>query len=186
MAKIYSRGQNQPTPNPDSLRNFGAIFGIPDELRDRAVIELEELVAALGAARAFSNNPDAKKLLPKIQHKLLNAVFIIQNRVNPDEPTATNAISQLDVHGLASCINVFGVGLPLSLKKIVPGSNKASSMMRIATLLGQRLALTLRQASEQDQSFATISQFASLLTSLLQILERAEYKIAGIEEEYWN
>lgn len=186
MAKIYSRGQNQPSSNPDSLRNLTGIFGPPDDLRERAVSHLEELVAALGAARAFSNNPDAKKLLVKVQHKLLNAVFVIQNRISLDDPMATTAINHMDLIGLTNCINIFGVGLPLSLKKIVPGANKAGSMMHLAQAFAKRTAETLGALTEHDQGFATIHGFANLLATLLQTLERVEYKMAGFEEEYWN
>lgn len=186
MVKLYSRGQNQPQGSPESLRNLAGLFGPPDELREQVVDQLDELVAALGAARAFSNNPDAKKLLEKIQHKLLNAAFIVQNKISPDDPMATTALSQMDLVGLTNCINHFGVGLPLSLKKIIPGANKAGATMRIASIFSKRLSTTLSTYSEQDSSFTTISSFIGLLTNLLQILERVEYKLANFEEEYWN
>jgi cob(I)alamin adenosyltransferase len=186
MVRIYSRGQNQPSTPPENLRNLAGIFGPPEEQRHKAIDQIEELVAALGAARAFSNNPDAKKLLNKIEHKLLNITFILKNKVNPEDNLAQQAINTRDVQGLNNCISFFSIELPLSLKQIVPGGNKAGSIMRLASVFATRTAQTISELSTSDSTFLVIHQFFQLLTSLLQTLERVEYKIANIEEEYWN
>ncbi len=186
MAKVYSRGPNPPATDLENLRDLSGIFGASDDLRQKVVDQLEELVAALGVARAFSNNPDAKKLLVKIQHKIFNVIFILQNKISPSDPNAQLTINQLDVQGLTNCINVFGMGLPLSLKKVIPGSNKAGSMMRLAQTAARRTATTMASLAQSDPSFALITNLLQLLSALLQILERTEYKIANLEEEYWN
>jgi cob(I)alamin adenosyltransferase len=187
MVKIYSRGHNSTNPpTPDSIRNLASILGPSEELRDLAIQQTEALSANLALAKAFSNQTDAKALLDKIQHRLFGLNFIIQNRVSPTDPTALSIINQATVDGLANCIAYFGNGLPLTMKQIIPGLNKAGATIHLAHISAKHASATLRKMAEADNDFVLISDFLKNLAALLTVLERYEYKASGLEEQYWN
>lgn len=184
MPKIYSR--NHSISSPDSLKNLSALFGPSDDTRFQAVEHLSELVASIGVSRAFSNHPDLPKLLGKIQHKLENISFIIENKIAPTDPSALSAINQADLSGLDNCISFFGSNLPLNLKKIIPGQNKAGAIMRLSHISAKRAYSTLSKINDTDNNYGIIAEFVNKLSQLLLIFERLEYQIANLPEEYWN
>lgn len=184
MAKIYSR--NHLSNSPDSLKNLSALFGPSDDIRLQAVDCLSELVASLGVNRAFSNHPDTPKLLKKIQHKLENISFILENKISPTDPSALSSINQADLLGLDNCISVFGSSLPLNLKKIIPGQNKAGALLRLSHTSAKRAHATLSKINDIDNNYGIITEFINKLTQLMLILERLEYQTANLPEEYWN
>lgn len=184
MAKTYSR--NNPLSSSDSLRNLSALFGPSDDIRFQTVEHLSELVASIGVSRAFSNHPDLPKLLSKIQHKLENISFIIENKIAPTDPSALSAINQADLLGLNNCIAYFGSNLSLNLKKIIPGQNKAGAIMRLSHVSAKRAYATLSKINDADNNYGIITEFVNKLSQLLLIFERLEYQVANLPEEYWN
>ena len=186
MAKTYSRSTNQPnSPNDRPMGNLADIFAKPTP-SSTTHQDIEKLIVALGVARAFSNIPDVKKLIQKIQHKLFGLKFMLQNKIDPSTIAALGAVNASDVQGLMNCIAYFNVGISPTLKQLVPGQNKASSLMRLACLESQQVQAVTKELANQDSNYSVINDFISHLTHLLQVLERKELQFANMEEDHWD
>lgn len=186
MPRIYTRHPNsQPAPDrePSSL---SAIFGNSEDAVKSAAIAASELASVMGLSRAYANHPDIKKLLLLLQKRLLGIAFILENKVDPSSAIAVATISPADVAGLDSCITYFSTGLPMTMKQVIAGENKAGSMIRLVTVFANRAKKQVRQLAEKDINYHLVSEFTTKLAQLLEILERKEYQHANLEEQYWG
>lgn len=155
-------------------------------LRVQTYGTIDELNTAVGAAKVFSNVPDIKNLLERIQHKLMNCASILASPLNNTDPARLPIISGADVVGLEKCIDYFAQDLPLITTFIVPGQNKAGAFLGLARTTCRRTERMLVMLSETEDVDPIIRKFFNRLSDLFFTLERHEYHTGHIPEKYWE
>ena len=178
-------------------------------LRVQTYGTIDELNTAIGVAKIFSNVPDIKKLLERIQHKLMNSASILASPLNNTDPAriatpARNAvttagwhsaaggparlpiITELEVTGLEKCIDYFNTDLLPITTFIVPGQNKAGAFLSVARTTCRRTERMIVSLAETEEVDPVIRKFSNRLSDLLFTLERYEYFAGNIEEKYWE
>lgn len=162
-----------PTVSKSSLRV--ATYGLVDELN-----------ATVSAAKAFSNVADIKKLLERIQHKLMNIASILASELGVAPKETLPVISELDVLGLERCIDYFSRELPPINSFIIPGQNQAGAMLDIARTVCRRTERQVVLLSESEPVSPVIKQFLNRLSDLLFTLERYEHHHSGFGDVMWE
>ncbi len=155
-------------------------------LRVQTYGTIDELNAAIGVAKVFSNVPDIKKLLERIQHKLMNTASILASPLNNIDPARLPVMTEADVTGLEKCIDYFSDDLPPISTFIVPGQNKAGAFLAVARTTCRRTERMIVALSEIEDVDPVIRKFFNRLSDLLFTLERHEYFAGNIEEKYWE
>ncbi|RLC37446.1 cob(I)yrinic acid a,c-diamide adenosyltransferase [candidate division Kazan bacterium] len=152
------------------------------DLRTSAYGTVDELNSTLGAARAFSTNADTRKLLLKIQNKIMNMMSMLAAK----EQILTPTISEMDIVGMEKSIDYFNQFLPPISNFIIPGNNKPGAMLDIARTTCRRAEREVLRLSETEIVDPIIHKFLNRLSDLLFVLERIEYLINKIPENFWK
>jgi len=179
--KIYTRTGDSgttglykgPRVSKSSLRV--ATYGIVDELN-----------ASVSAAKAFSNHSDIKKLLERIQHKLMNIASILASELGTTPKENLPILSEADVFGLERCIDYFTHELPPISNFIIPGQNQAGAMLDIARTVCRRTERQIVLLSETEPVSPVIQKFLNRLSDLLFTLERYEHHLSGFGDMFWE
>ena len=181
LPKIYTRqGDDGTTGLFNSPRISKA------SLRVQTYGTIDELNTAIGVAKVFSNVPDIKKLLERIQHKLMNTASILASPLNNTDPARLPMITELEVTGLEKCIDHFNTDLLPITTFIVPGQNKAGAFLSVARTTCRRTERIIVSLAETEEVDPVIRKFFNRLSDLLFTLERYEYFSGNIEEQYWE
>lgn len=147
---------------------------------------VDELNSHLSAAKVFSNHEDIKKLLERIQHKLMNVASILASELGVAPKETIPVISELDITGLERCIDYFGRDLPQINSFIIAGQNQAGAMLDIARTTCRRTERQIVLLSETEPVNPVIKQFLNRLSDLLFTLERYEHHQSGFGDVMWN
>lgn len=180
-SKIYTRTGDSgttglykgPRVSKSSLRV--ATYGMVDELN-----------AAISAAKAFSNVSDIRNLLERIQHKLMNIASILASELGVAPKESIPVISELDVTGLERCIDYFSRELPPINSFIIPGQNQAGAMLDIARTTCRKVERQVVLLSETEPVNPVVKQFLNRLSDLLFTLERYEHHQSGFGDKLWE
>ncbi|MFA5010012.1 MAG: cob(I)yrinic acid a,c-diamide adenosyltransferase [Patescibacteria group bacterium] len=147
---------------------------------------VDELNATVSAAKAFSNHEDIKKLLGRIQHKLMNIASILASeQSNPPKETLP-ILSELDVIGLERCIDYFTHELPPISNFIIAGLNQAGAMLDVARTVCRRTERQIVLLSDTESVPPVIQKFLNRLSDLLFVLERYEHHQSGFGDVMWE
>ena len=147
---------------------------------------VDELNAAVSAAKSFSNHSDIKKLLERIQHKLMNIASMLASELSTVPKETLPVVSELDVTGLERCIDYFAYKLPPISRFIIPGQNKAGAMLDIARTVCRRTERQVVLLSETESVPPVIQKFLNRLSDLLFTLERYEHQQSGFDDMFWE
>lgn len=147
---------------------------------------IDELNSHISAAKTFSNQPDVKKLLERIQHKLMNCASILASELGVAPKEVIPVISEADITGLERCIDYFGRDLPQINSFIIAGSNQAGAMLDIARTACRRTERQVVLLADTEPVNPVIKQFLNRLSDLLFTLERYEHYQSGFGDTMWN
>ncbi len=170
-------------PNPLSGGFGNALYA---NWRQEALDALEEVVAGVALAKAFSNHDDIQKLLELIQRKLLTIGFALENKISPKAAELLSGIGPADTEGLRNCISYFQQQLGYPTQQPLAAQNKAGAMLTLAHLFAKRGARKLQPVADMEEGGELITSFIDQLVTLLPILERIEYKYSNLPEKSWH
>ncbi|MFH0905670.1 MAG: cob(I)yrinic acid a,c-diamide adenosyltransferase [bacterium] len=158
-------------------------------LRVQTYGTIDELNAWLGTAKASARHSDIKKLLGRIQIKLMTIASLLASKAATLEASADErplAISEADVVGLERCIDYFNLRLPHISNFIVPGQNQSSALLDVARTVCRRAERMVVELSESEIVDPILRKFLNRLADLLFVLERAEYHFANFSDKFWK
>ena len=156
---------------------FGGRVDKHDERID-AIGAFDELNSFLGAARAFSENKETRRIL----HELENDIFSIGAEIAGVDKKVV--ITSRHVEQLETLIDKIDEKLPKQSKFIIPSGTQAAMMLNIARAVARRAERALVKLDRQSKISPKLLSYANRLSSLLHVLMRFENMKENIEEKH--
>jgi cob(I)alamin adenosyltransferase len=158
-----------------------------DHPRIMAIGELDELNAALGAARAFVRDLDLQEILGSLQRDL----FTISARLAAPAKSRGRARSKADsasadAERLEARIKRFEAVLPPLRRFTPPGGSPSSAMLHVARAVARRAERAVVALDETEPVEPPVLAYLNRLSHLLFILAREANRREGVPEEEWR
>ncbi len=154
--------------------------------RIQAYGTVDELNSSVAIAKNFCNHKDVKKLLERLQYKLMNITSILASELSNTAKENIPILEEADVTGLEHCIDFFTNQLPPLDQFIISGQNQAGATLDVARTVCRRAERQLVSLAESEPVSPIIQKFINRLSDLLFVLERYEHHQAGIGDIYWK
>lgn len=146
--------------------------------RTEAVGALDEASAALGLARATSQNPNSKLLLLEIQRDLYRIMAEIS--ATPENADKFRGITSSKVSWLEGQVDELTAAIELPSEFILPGDTQAGASLALARTIVRRAERWLaRILHDHEIENGEVLRYLNRLSSLCFILELVEYRTAG-------
>ncbi len=166
------------------------LFGGPrvkkDDPRVEAYGEVDELNAAVGAARALVEDPEIDLQLAKIQEELF---CVGAELATPHGAKARSAIPPVDAAWAArleAAIDAWDRELPALTRFVLPGGTRTAAALHLARTVcrrAERRAVALAGEVEID---GTVLAYLNRLSDFLFVAARVANHRAGKEEPLWD
>ena len=179
MLKIYTKtGDTGETSLFDNTRVSKA------DPRVDAYGEVDELNAALGAARAAGLDPDLSTVLEEIQKEL----FAIGARLADPSHRIAARVSKADlldvqITRLEQTIDRLEAELPALRRFILPGGSPAGSLLHLGRTVCRRAERRVVSLSEPVDPVLVV--YLNRLSDLLFVMARAANHRSGVAETEW-
>ncbi len=147
---------------------------------------VDELNSAVCVAKNFCNHKDVKKLLERIQYKLMNIASILASELGTTPKENLPVIEEADITGLEHCIDYFNLELPPINQFIISGQNRAGATLDAARTVCRRAERQIVLLTETEPVSPIIQKFINRLSDLLFTLERYEHHQAGLGDTFWQ
>lgn len=147
---------------------------------------VDELNSAVCIAKNFCHHKDVKKLLERLQYKLMNVASILASELGTTPKENLPLITEADVTGLERCIDYFNRELPPISRFIISGQNQAGATLDAARTVCRRAERQIVLLTENEPVAPIIQKFINRLSDLLFVLERFEHHQAGISDTFWE
>lgn len=134
----------------------------------------DECNAVISIAEKFSQIPENKEFLIKLQYKMFQLSGEIATVDSEWFATHSEQINQMDIKELEYIIDVYTEKLPEIKTFILPGTSIAGSHLHLARTVCRRAERLLIQLSEEVEIRPEIKQYTNRLSDCLYILARSE------------
>lgn len=155
-------------------------------LRIQAYGTVDELNSTVAIAKNFCHHQDVKKLLERLQYKLMNITSILAAELSNTPKESLPAIEEADITGLERCIDYFNRELPPINQFIISGQNQAGATLDAARTVCRRAERQVVLLTENEPVAPIIQKFINRLSDLLFVLERFEHHQAGLGDTFWK
>jgi cob(I)alamin adenosyltransferase len=177
--KIYTK-----TGDTGETSLFGNTRVSKGDARVNAYGEVDELNAALGAARAAGLDPDLTAVLEDIQKEL----FAIGARLADPSHRIAGRVAKVEVVDtqiarLEATIDRLEVELPPLRRFILPGGSPGGSLLHLARTICRRAER--RVVSLPDPVDPLVVVYLNRLSDLLFVMARAANHRSGVTETEW-
>jgi cob(I)alamin adenosyltransferase len=179
--KIYTR-----TGDLGETSLLGGARVPKDHPRVAAYGDIDELNAALGAARAHARRADVARLLLGIQRDLfaIGAQLADPTRKVVSRRSKT-AVSPARVRRLEKAIDAREAKLPRLRAFVLPGGSPSAAALHVARSVCRRAERSVVHLSRQAKVDARLLVYLNRLSDLLFVLARDESHRAGEAEDRW-
>jgi cob(I)alamin adenosyltransferase len=134
----------------------------------------DECNAVISIAEKFSQIPENKEFLIKLQYKMFQLSGEIATVDSEGFAAHSEQISQIDIKELEHIIDVYTEKLPEIKTFILPGTSIAGSHLHLARTVCRRAERLLIQLSEEVEIRPETKQYTNRLSDCLYILARSE------------
>ncbi|SIN89039.1 ATP:cob(I)alamin adenosyltransferase [Carnobacterium alterfunditum] len=134
----------------------------------------DECNAVISIAEKFSQIPENKEFLIKLQYKMFQLSGEIATVDSEMFATHSEQINQIDIKELEHIIDVYTERLPEIKTFILPGTSIAGSHLHLARTVCRRAERLLIQLSEEVEIRPETKQYINRLSDCLYILARSE------------
>jgi len=134
----------------------------------------DECNAVISIAEKFSQIPENKEFLIKLQYKMFQLSGEIATVDSEMFATHSEQINQIDIKELEHIIDVYTERLPEIKTFILPGTSIAGSHLHLARTVCRRAERLLIQLSEEVEIRPETKQYTNRLSDCLYILARSE------------
>ena len=177
--KIYTK-----TGDSGETGLFGGERVAKNSPRIEAYGTVDELNAFIGLAIAEVHDPDAKKLLGKIQNQL----FVVGSDLATPE-NGKNRIQRVTSEFYIEAeiaIDNFEVKLEELKNFIVPGGSKSASHLHVCRTICRRAERRVVELKQTVNSVENIIIYLNRLSDLFFVLARYENLVSGIPDTKWK
>jgi cob(I)alamin adenosyltransferase len=186
MAKIYTR-----TGDEGETALWGGHRVPKDDDRVEAFGSVDELNAALGAARAEWGRSDAAskeqevdQILAQVQHRLFDLGAELANpNANPQNAAL---VSNADVAELEAAIDRFEAMLEPLRAFILPGGSPAAAQLHLARCVCRRAERRVVHLAGRQPIRGELGRYLNRLSDLLFVLARSVNRAAGVPDVLWR
>lgn len=181
MVKIYTRkGDDGSTGLFDGSR-VGK-----DHARCESYGEIDELSAAVGAARAFTQDPEISAELLEIQRDLLALGAQLADPLYGTRPAkAKTQISEERIVAFERMMDRYDAVLPPLKGFILRGGNPGGALLHLACTVGRRAERRAVALGRQVEIPPLVVKYLNRLADLLFVLARAENRRTGEPQIDW-
>jgi cob(I)alamin adenosyltransferase len=179
--KIYTK-----TGDRGETGLFGGGRVRKDSVRVEAYGEVDELNAAIGAARAARLANDNEALAARIQAELFTVGAVL---AAPAEAKAAKHVPQVHddwIQALEQAIDRIDGVVPSLTKFILPGGTPASSALHLARAVCRRAERRVVALAAHDAVPEKVVVYLNRLSDLLFMMARHENYAAGHAETVWD
>jgi cob(I)alamin adenosyltransferase len=178
VTRIYTR-----TGDGGSTTLFDGTRVAKSDLRVEAYGEVDEVNAAVGAARAEGLDPDIDLVMDRVQRDL----FALGSRLADPAERVADRVSRImlgleDVARLEDWIDKYETELPPLRSFILPGGTRAASALHLARTICRRAERRIVALASVEIGFLA---YMNRLSDLLFVLTRVVNHRAGIAEVEW-
>jgi cob(I)alamin adenosyltransferase len=181
MARIYTRkGDDGSTGLLDGSR-------VPkDHLRCRAYGDVDELAAALGVARAFSEVPETRGLLLGVQRDLLAlGAQLADPAYGSAPPKSKTVVGEERLAEFEAIMDRQDAGLPPLKGFILRSGTRGAALLHLACTVCRRAERSVVELGREASAPAFVVKYLNRLSDLLFVLARVENKHGGEEQIPW-
>ena len=181
MVRIYTRkGDDGTTGLHDGTR-------VPkDHLRTEAYGDVDELSAALGVARAFSEDPEVAAALLEIQKDLMAVgAQLADPKYDTRKVKPKTVVSVEKIEAFERMMDRYDGELPPLKGFILRCGTKGASFLHLACTVCRRAERRIVTLSRQVSVPPIVIQYVNRLSDLLFVLARVENKRGGEEQIDW-
>jgi cob(I)alamin adenosyltransferase len=186
-----------PTPMPKIYTRTGdtgdtGLFGSPrvrkDNLRIEAIGDVDELNAVLGVARAELARTGAAAEIDQVLARLQHQLFDVGAELATPDPAAggTTLISDTQVAGLESVIDVHQARLEPLRQFILPGGSPTAAELHLARCVCRRAERRLVALAANAPIRGELLRYLNRASDLLFVLARAANSDAGEADVTWK
>ena len=134
----------------------------------------DECNAVISIAEKFTQIPENKEFLIKLQYKIFQLSGEIATVDSEEFAAHSEQISQIDIKELEHIIDVYTEQLPEIKTFILPGTSIAGSHLHLARTVCRRAERLLNQLSEEVEIRPETKHYTNRLSDCLYILARSE------------
>jgi cob(I)alamin adenosyltransferase len=166
------------------------LFGGPrvskDDARVEAYGEVDELNAALGAARARGLHPEIDQLLGAVQEQLFTVGAELATPAGAKAHSAVPAVSPDWIAALEIAIDRFQAELPPLRQFILPGGSAAGADLHLARAVCRRAERRVVALHRREPVAADVLSLLNRLSDFLFVAARLANHRARVPEVVWD
>lgn len=176
--KIYTK-----TGDTGETSLFGGKRVKKSDPRIEAIGSVDEINASLGVCAAETSDPDVKKIVLKVQHKLFEIGAELANPEKVGDKNSHFQISEQDISEIEKFIDQYQDTLPNLNQFILPGGSRAAAYFHLARSITRR---TERKVIDLSHANPNIIKYLNRLSDLFFVLARIENKNSKIPDQPWK
>ena len=184
MAKIYTR-----SGDAGETGLYGGPRVRKDDLRIEAIGDVDELNAVLGVVRAeLARSDKATEEIDQIFGRLQHQLFDLGAELATPDPAAkgTDLLTDAQVAGLESVIDVYEAQLEPLRAFILPGGTPAAAQLHFARCVCRRAERRLVALAAEAPVRGEALRYLNRLSDLLFVLARSANRSAGVSDVLWQ
>lgn len=183
LTKIYTRKGDDGTTALGTGERVGK-----DNPQVEAYGEVDELSAAIGAARAAGLDPEIDRVLGRVQSELLNVggLLCMLDRTGAEENPLLALVQPRHVKQLEDECDRFNTPLGPLENFILPSGTMGASLLHLARTIARRAERRIVALSRELAVPDEVIHYVNRLSDLLFILARAENRARGVPDVLWD
>ncbi len=166
------------------------LFGGPrvptDDARVEAYGDVDELNAALGAARARGLDPEIDALLAAVQDELFAVGAELATPPGARARAAVPTVAPAWTSTLEAAIDRFQAELPPLRQFVLPGGSAAGAVLHLARAVCRRAERRVVSLHRREPVEADVLAFLNRLSDFLFVAARIANHRAGVPEILWD
>lgn len=179
--KLYTK-----TGDDGTTGLFGGARVDKDDARVEAYGCVDELAAALGAARTSGLPPAVDAVLEGVQSELFALGAELGCAPGSEGKLASAPIGAGDVARLEQAIDAAEAGLPALQTFVLPGGTASAAALHVARTVCRRAERAVLRASRQTAIRGELVVYLNRLSDLLFVLARRTNHEAGVADVPWS
>ena len=179
--KIYTK-----TGDRGETGLFGGGRVRKDDLRVEAYGEVDELNAALGAARASTLCADNEATAARVQDELFTVGAVLATPPGSKASSHVPAVRDEWVKAMEDAIDRIDAVVPKLTQFVLPGGGRSAAALHLARAIARRAERKVTALAAREPVPEAVTIYLNRLSDLLFMMARLENHSAGRTETPWR
>ncbi len=179
--KIYTK-----TGDKGETSLFGGKRVKKDDARIEAYGTVDELNSVLGLVSSFTENKEIKEIVENLQQQLFTVGADLATPIEKTDSKRIKRVSEELTIELEKLVDNVDEKIPELRNFILPGGNKAASLLHFARTICRRAERRVIALSEKENINDAIVVYLNRLSDLLFVMARYENYLSGTKEIDWE